>query len=143
MDLEHSFDFDTGIERQFRDADGGAGMAARIAQSLDHQVGGAVHDGGEGREGRHRIDEAAEADAAHDLVEIADGGLELGEQVDGAQARRFLADFGRDFRTELALVGIGELAVEAEAELPGNDDQVSGPNEWDIIRNRCGRRRRE
>ncbi len=35
-------------------------MTACIAQDLDHQVRGAVHDRSQGREGRHRIDEATE-----------------------------------------------------------------------------------
>ena len=42
--LEHAFDLDRRVERQRCDADGGAGMAAFVAEHLDHQVGGAVHD---------------------------------------------------------------------------------------------------
>ena len=42
-DFEHAFDFDGRIERQRRDTDGRAGMAALVAEHLDHQVGRAVH----------------------------------------------------------------------------------------------------
>ena len=49
--------------------------------------------------------------------------LSLREQVDGAQPRRLLADLGAYLVAELALVGIGELAVEPEAELAGDHER--------------------
>ena len=142
IDFEHPFDFDAGVERQFGHADGGAGVAARVAQNLDHQVRGAVHDRRKRRESGDGIDEAAEAHAFDDVVEIADGGLQLSEKIDGAEPRGLLADLRRDFRADLALVRIGELAVDAEAELAGDDDQVAGPHERHVIRHgRCRRRK--
>ena len=109
FDFEHPFDFDAGVERQFRDADGGTGMAPLVAQGLDHQVRGAVHDGSEAGEGRDRIDEAAEANAANDAVEVADRGPELSQHIDGAEARCLLARFRRDLGAELALVRSASL----------------------------------
>ena len=41
--LEHGLDLDRGVERQRRDADGGARVPALVAERRDHQVGGAVH----------------------------------------------------------------------------------------------------
>ena len=75
-------DFDGGIARQGGDADGGAGVAALVAEGRDHQVGRAVEHLRSVEEVGRRIDEAAEPHHAHHLVEIADGGLHLGEDVD-------------------------------------------------------------
>src|ERR1700693_4769700 len=49
------------------------------------------------------IDEAAEPDRANHLVEVADRGLDLRQQVDGATARRSVALLDRDAGAELAL----------------------------------------
>jgi hypothetical protein len=53
----------------------------------DHQVGGAVQHFRPVEEIRRGIDEAAEPDHADHLVEIAEGGLDLRQQID-AQALR-------------------------------------------------------
>src|SRR3979490_2470170 len=73
--LEGGLDLDCGIERQGGDADGWAGVAALVAERRDHQVGGAIHHFGAVGETGRRIDEAAEADHADDLVEIAEAGF--------------------------------------------------------------------
>ena len=78
------------------------------------EIGGAVHHLGAVKEGRRGIDEAAEPHDAHDLVEIAERGLDLGQQVDRAGARGLLAVLDRDVVAELALGD--ELAVGAEAD---------------------------
>ena len=63
-------------------------MAPLVAEHLDHQVRGAVHDRGQGGEMRRDIDEAAKPHAARDPAEIAvQRRLGLGEHVDGAQPR--------------------------------------------------------
>src|ERR1700693_1667899 len=41
-DLEYSLDFHRRVGRQRSNADGGAGVAALVAEYLDHQVGSAV-----------------------------------------------------------------------------------------------------
>ena len=59
-----------------------------IAEHLDHQVGGAVdHLGLVGEVGR-RGDEAAEPDDARHPIEVAERGLGLGDDVDGAKPCR-------------------------------------------------------
>ncbi len=62
-------------------------MTALVAESRDHQVGRAVQHLRPVEEIRRRIDEAAEPDHADDLVEIAERGFDLGQQIDGAAAR--------------------------------------------------------
>src|SRR6202795_4030299 len=59
-DLEHAFDLDGSIRRQRSDADGGAGVAALVAEGCDHQVGSAVEHLGSIEEIGRGIDEAAE-----------------------------------------------------------------------------------
>ena len=66
-------------------------MAALVAERQHHQVGGAVEDFRSVEKIRGRIDEAAEPDHAHDLVEIAGRGLDLCQEIDGAAARRGIA----------------------------------------------------
>ena len=57
-----------------------------------------------------------------DLVEIAERGLELRQQVDRAGARRLLAVLDRDAAAELALGD--QLAVGVEAELAGDHHEL-------------------
>src|SRR4051812_20857507 len=123
-DLEHALDLDRRIRRQRGDADGGAGMAAPVAESRDHEVGGAVEDLRSVHEIRRRVDEAAEAHHAHDLVEVAERRLDLGEQVDGAAAGGRRTILERDAGAELALGD--QLAVRGETNLTGDEQQIAG-----------------
>src|SRR5471030_3052704 len=86
-DLEDALDLDRRIRGQRGDADGGAGMAALVAERQHHQVGSAVEHLRPVEEIRRRIDETSEANHADHLVEVAERGLDLGQQVDGAAAR--------------------------------------------------------
>ncbi len=117
--------------RQRRDANGGAGVAAFVAEHFDHQIGGAVHDLGPVGEAGRRIDEAAEPHHADHFVEVADLGLDLGQQVDRAGARRLLAVLERDAGAELAL-GF-QLALGAETELARYHQDIAGAYAGDII----------
>src|SRR5947209_5267159 len=74
-DLEDAFDLDRGIGGQGRDADRGPRVPALVAESCDHQVGGAVQHLGSVKEIRRRIDKTAEPDHANHLVEVAERGL--------------------------------------------------------------------
>src|SRR5690349_98737 len=85
--LEQAFDLDRGIRRQRGDADGGAGVAALVAENLHHQIGGAVQYLRPVDEVGCRIDEAAEPHHAHHLVEIAERSLDLRQQIDRTTAR--------------------------------------------------------
>src|SRR5258707_11963655 len=110
-DLEYALDLDRRIGWQRGDADGGTGMAALVAEGGDHQIGGAVQHLRSVQKVGSRIDEAAEPDHAHHLVEIAERGLDLHHQVDGATARRGIALLDRNPGAELALCD--HLAVRA------------------------------
>src|SRR5438552_18532943 len=86
--LEHAVDLDRRVRGQRGDADGGAGMAALVAECCDHQVGGAVQYLWPIEEIRCGIDKTAEPHHAHDLVEVAEGVFDLREQTDRANVRR-------------------------------------------------------
>src|ERR1700733_5420874 len=59
-ELEHRFDLDRDAEWQRADPDRGAGVLARVAEHLNHQIGGAVDDLRHVGELRGAVDEAAE-----------------------------------------------------------------------------------
>src|SRR3954447_8145506 len=101
--LEDRIHLDGGVRGQGGDADGGAGMPALIAEGCDHQVGSAVEHLGPVEEIGRGIDEAAEPDHANHLVEIAEGRLDLGQQVDATALRRGVALFDGDAGAQLAL----------------------------------------
>src|ERR1700720_493467 len=82
-DFEQAFDLDRSIRRQRSDTAGGAGVAALVAEGCDHQVGSAVEHFRPIHEIRSGVDEAAEADHADDLVEVAERGLDLRQEIDG------------------------------------------------------------
>src|SRR5580704_937228 len=130
--LEDSLDLHGRIGGKRSDADGGAGMAALVAEGRDHQVGRAVQHLRSVEKIRRRIDEAAEPDHAHHLVEVADRGLDLREQVDGTTARGGIALFDRDAGAQLALGD--QLALGVETDLTGDEQQVAGPDKADVIR---------
>src|SRR5258706_13000453 len=87
-DLEYALDLDRRVGWQRGDADGGAGMAALVAERCDHQVGGAVQHLRPIEEIRRGIDEAAEPDHPDHLVEGAEGCRDLSQQGNSATARR-------------------------------------------------------
>src|SRR5581483_8684496 len=131
--LEQAFDLDGGVRRQRGDTDGGAGVPALVAEHLHHQIGGAIQHLRSVDEVRRRIDEAAEPHHAHHLVEIAERGLDLRQQVDRAAARRGGALLDGDARAELALGD--QLARGVEANLAGHEQQISSADKADIVRN--------
>src|SRR5262249_24481423 len=72
-----------------------------------------------------------------DLVEVANGGLDLRQHVDPAGARRFLAVLERYAGAELALGD--ELAAAVEADLTGNEQKRADAHERDVVGDRpCG-----
>src|SRR3569833_1353508 len=117
-------------------------MAALVAEHLDHQVGGAVHDFRAVQKIRRGIDEAAEPDHPHLVVEIADGGLDLNQQVDRTSPRRRLALLDADARAELA--PCYQLPVGIVADLAGDGEDIAGPHERYVIGDRGeGRMKRD
>ena len=115
-------------------------MPPGIAEDLDHEIRGAVHHARLSRERGGGSDEAAEADAAHDLVEIADRRTKLGEEVDGAELCRGLRDIGLDSGAERADMFGSELSVRPEAELAGDGHEPAMADEGHVIRDRRGGR---
>jgi len=86
-DLEDSLDLDRGIGWKRGDADGGAGMAALVAEGprpSGRKRRSALSVRPENSGGG--IDEAAQAGHADHLIEIAHRGLDLCQQVDGTPA---------------------------------------------------------
>src|SRR6266566_5897187 len=134
IDFERAFYLDGRIQRQRRYAHRGAGMPAPVAEDRNHQVGCAVHHLGSVGKAGSRIDEAAEPDHPDDLVEVAEAGLDLGQQVDGTSAGRPLPVFDRHFAAEPALGD--ELAVGAETDLSGYEHEISSANEGNVIGDR-------
>jgi hypothetical protein len=96
-------------------------VPASVTEYRYHQVRGAVHDLRALEKRRRRTDKAAETDHPHHLVEIAERGLELREQVDRAGLCRLLAILNRYLSTELTLGD--EFAVGAEAQLAGDNNR--------------------
>ena len=120
------------------DADGRARVLALLAEDGDHHVGSAVHHLRAVEEARRRVHEAAEPHHPRHLVEIADGGLDLGEQIDRTGARRFLPVLDGDPGAQLAL---GDKLAVVEADLAGHHEQIAGAHEGDVVGDRSGRRR--
>src|SRR5258708_14991641 len=101
--LEDRVDLDGNAAPQRVDAHRRARMAARVAQHLNHQVGGAVGDLRLLGEVGHAIDEGAQPHAAQDAVEIAaECGFCLGQDIEPAQPRCFLSVLEADLAAELA-----------------------------------------
>src|SRR5437879_3218978 len=101
--FEDGLDLDRGIRRQRGDADRGAGVAALVAEGCDHQVGGAVQHFRPVEEIGRGIDKAAKPDHAGDLVEIAECGLHLCQQIHSATLCRRIALLDGHAGAELAL----------------------------------------
>src|SRR5262245_30275109 len=130
-DFEDGLDLDRSIRRQRGDADGGAGMAALVAEDCDHQVGGAVQHFRSVEEIGCGIDKAAEPDHACDLVEIAECGLHLRQQIHSATFCRRIALLDGHAGAELALCD--QSAIGANANLARYEQQISGAHERHVI----------
>src|SRR5207248_6301578 len=108
---------------------------ALVAESSNHQVRGAVHDLRPVREAGCRIDEAAEPHHADYLVEVAEPCLDLGEEIDRAGASRELSAFDGHFAAKPALAD--QFSLRVEADLAGNDHEISGAYERNVVGDRC------
>src|SRR5262249_677601 len=134
---ELAFDLNRRINRQRRDANSRTRVPALVAKDFDHQVGGAVHHLWAVEKCRRRIDETAEPHDARDLVEVAERDLDLRQEIDRTGARGPLAVLDRDDLAELAFGR--RLAVRAETDLAGNEQQRAGAHEADVIGDRSRR----
>src|SRR5262249_20050015 len=83
------------------------------------------------REAWRRVDIAAKPHHSGDLVEIAERGLELGQNVDGAGSGGLDAFIDRYPTAELALGD--QFAFGIQAELAGYHHEVPGADEWHVV----------
>src|SRR5713226_3139043 len=109
-------------------------MAALVAERRDHQVGRAIQYLRSVEEVGRGIDEPAEADHPNHLVEVAERGLDLRQEVDGATARGGTALLHGDAGAKLALGD--QLAFRVDANLAGHEQQISGAHKTDVVRHR-------
>jgi hypothetical protein len=134
FDLNDQLDFDEGAERQGVDAERGAGVTAAVAEEGDEQIGAAVHDLGLILKVIGAVHEAADAHDALHFGEVADLGLERGEQgerglfggVDGVLLGGVAADFAGD-----------DLAGDVAWKVAREKDQVTAPHGGHVVRHGC------
>ena len=123
-DLEQSLDLDGGVERQRRRrrwSCGRAGPCRRTPSTIRSEAPFITL--GPSRKSGAELMKPPSRTHALDLVEIAERGFDLRQQIDGASARRLLAVLDRDAGAELALGD--ELAVGTEADLAGDHEQIA------------------
>src|SRR5579863_1044931 len=109
IDREQRLDLDRRVQGQRRHADRGAGMDTGGAQHIRDQVGRAVDYFMLFDKVGCGCDEAAQADTAADAAEIAERGLRLGQDIDGAQPGRALSVFQAYCGAKLAFDGDGAV----------------------------------
>src|SRR3546814_540537 len=122
LDRDNGINLDGGTERQHRNADRAAGVAAGLAEYLLHQLGRAVGDLGLVSEGTGAVDEDAELHDPLDAVEVAQRLLHLCDQHHTAGARRLLTIVDVAVFTETA----GHELPFVERKLARNMEQHSG-----------------
>jgi len=123
QNLEDSLDFNGGVKRQLRDADGEARMLAVLAQNGGDEIGGAVDDLRERGEVRRAIDVAAEPNGAQ-LGKVADCGVGLGKNIERRLARRSLPGFERNAGAKFALMRRID-AIGADRQLSRYEEQCA------------------
>src|SRR5437868_3041840 len=100
--FDNGLDFYCRVQRQRRDTDRRPRMPAAIAEDLYQQVRGAVDDLVRLAEIGCRIDEAGELDDPRQAIEIADRGLQDGDEVDRRDAGAVTALLDGEGCTDLA-----------------------------------------
>ena len=111
-------------------------MVALVAEHLDHEVAGAVDDLRMVVKIPRGVHESSKPHDPDDPVEVtATGSLELGDDVEAAQAGGRIALLESDIHAELALVF--QCAV-GKGDLPGHEHQVASHGPGHIIRRRSG-----
>src|ERR1700730_12198334 len=136
-DLENPINFDGCVAGQHGDAHGRARVASFISEHSDHEIGCPIHDLRPLQKGGVRIDEAAQTNNARHPVKIADRGFDLGQHVDRAGARRFLALVRGNSSPKLTFRN--GLAACIKADLSRNEQQGADTNEGNIVGDRSCR----
>src|SRR3954464_1921262 len=136
FNLHDAFDLDRDAGGQRRHADGGAGVAAALAEDFDEKVGAAVDHLRRILEFRHRVHHAEHFHHALHAVEAAELALHHREEIETDGARVLVALLDRVFATDFAL---GPLAVRAKARpLAGEEEEVAGLHGIDVVRDGRG-----
>src|SRR5215208_7052139 len=131
FDLEYRFHLYGHVDRQRASANGRARMLALVAQHLNDEIGGTVDDLGLIGKLRYSVDEAQNLHAALHAIEIARACiLQLGENVDGADARGLCRFLGAEILADLSL--IFEFSV-FQRHLAGGEDEIARAHPTDII----------
>src|SRR5918998_3767145 len=87
VNLGDHFDLDWAVERQFRDADRGAGVPAALAPQLLKQFGGTVDGPWLLPEPRRRRNVPGDFDYLADPAQVAENVVQLGHAVQGGEPR--------------------------------------------------------
>ena len=98
-------------------------MLAAFAEEFGHQIGRAIEHLRMPTEPLGAMDVTFNADNLMNCFQIAGGGLELGDGVEGALAGCLITVLLGEFAAELAGVGNGPVA---EGKLPGGEYEVAG-----------------
>lgn len=131
LDLDDHLDFDYGAQWQRGHAEGGSGVASPISEYGDEQVGASVDHLGVCFEVVRGVDEAADADDAFHLGQVADLELEGGEESEGGLARGFIGILFREVASHLAgddfsVGATGDLASQKHELAAGDRGHVVG-----------------
>ena len=100
-------------------------MLAAFAEEFGHQIGGSIEHLRMSTEPFGAMDVAFNADNLLDFFQIAGGGLELGDGVQGALAGGLITVLLGEFAAELA--GVGDFAI-TQRQLTGSEYKVAGAN---------------
>jgi len=123
LHFQHGFDFHGDIEGQFRHADGRSGMATRLAEDGDEQVGAAVDHCRRAVEAGRAIHHSEHLHHLAHAVERSENVAHGRQQRQRRQAGRFAAFFGGDRIAHLAAHDPGR----AHRPVSGDEEQVAHP----------------
>ena len=124
-DLEHRFDFGQRVERQMRRRRPWCARGALGRRTIRRPDRTRRSSPGAGRRRSCDAEEPAEPHDLRDPVEIAERRMRLREHVDDAEPGRLARGVDSAIGLELALVALVELAVGAERDLAGDEQQAS------------------
>lgn len=131
--LDDHLDLHGGAEGQRAGAERGAGVAALIAEDSDEQIRAAVDHLRMFGEIFRRVDEAADADDAAHLGQLAEFALERGEQRNGGLAGGLraggLIEGAADFAGDDVARGVAR-------DVTGEEEQFAGAHDRDVVGDR-------
>jgi len=130
LDFDDHLDLDHRAQGQRRHAEGGAGVASPISEYSDEQVGASVDHLGVCFEIVRGVDEAADADDALHLGQVADLELEGGEKSEGGLARGFIGVLFGEVASHLAG---DDFSVGATGNLAGQKHELAAGDRGHVV----------